>query len=124
MPKDPGLLLADNNTLLHEMIHQLLFECGEPAGHDSDGWRREIMRLTKLITGKEIWTGRSMTKRVKGTDGKLSKVVRISELHEDGRASLLGLSPACGEIRTPGGHPQFQCREALDCRAQAPRSSR
>ena len=70
VPKDHGLLLADNNTLLHEMIHQLLFERGEPAGHDSDGWRREIMRLTKVITGKEKWAGRSMTKRVKGADGK------------------------------------------------------
>jgi hypothetical protein len=88
VPKDHGLLLADNNTLLHEMIHQMLFERGEPAGHDSEGWRREIMRLTKLITGKEIWAGRSMTKRVKGDDGKLSKVVRINEPHEDGRASL------------------------------------
>jgi hypothetical protein len=36
------------------------------AGHDGDGWRREIMRLNKLITGKEIWAGRSMTKRVAG----------------------------------------------------------
>ena len=30
---------ADNNTQLHEMIHQLQFERGEPAGHDRDGWR-------------------------------------------------------------------------------------
>ena len=41
------------------------------------------MRLNKLITGKEIWAGRSMTKRFKGADGKLSKVVRINEPHED-----------------------------------------
>jgi hypothetical protein len=60
----------------------------EPAGHDSEGWRREIMRLTKLITGKEIWAGRSMTKRVKGADGKLSKVIRLNAPHEDGRLSL------------------------------------
>ena len=95
VPKDHGLLLADNNTLLHEMIHQLLFERGEPAGHHSEGWRREIMRLTKLITGKEIWAGRSMTKRVKGADGKLSKVVRINEPHADGRASLRQAEIAC-----------------------------
>lgn len=88
VPKDHGTLLADNNTLLHEMIHQLLFERGEPAGHDGDGWRREIMRLNRLITGKEIWAGRSMTKRVAGADGKLSKVIRINAPHEDGRGSL------------------------------------
>jgi len=46
------------------------------------------MRLNKLITSKEIWAGRSMTKRFKGADGKLSKVVRINERHED-----LGVSP-------------------------------
>jgi len=37
VPKDHGSLLADNNTLLHEMIHRLLYERGEPASHDSDG---------------------------------------------------------------------------------------
>jgi hypothetical protein len=88
VPKDHGSLLADNNTLLHEMIHQLLYERGEPASHDSEGWRREIMRLNKLITGKEIWAGRSMTKRVAGADGKLSKVIRLNAPCEDGRPSL------------------------------------
>src|SRR5215467_5851172 len=53
VPKNHRHLLADNNALLHEMIHQLLFERGEPAGHDSEGWRREIMRLNKLITSRE-----------------------------------------------------------------------
>jgi hypothetical protein len=87
VPKNHGSLLADNNTLLHEMIHQLLYERGEPAGHDSDSWRREIMRLNKLITSKNIWAGRSITKRVAGADGKLSKVIRLNAKHEDGRAS-------------------------------------
>jgi hypothetical protein len=88
VPKHHRQLVADNNTLLHEMIHQLLFERGEPAGHDSEGWRREIMRLTKLITGKEIWAGRSMTKRVAGADGKLTKVIHLNAPHEGGHASL------------------------------------
>jgi hypothetical protein len=88
VPKDHGSLLADNNTLLHEMVHQLLFERSEAAGHDTDGWRREIMRLNKLITGKEIWAGRSMKKRVEGGDGKLSKVVRVNETRADGVPSL------------------------------------
>jgi hypothetical protein len=55
VPKDHGRRLADNNSLLHEMVHQLLFERGEPAGHDGESWRREIMRLNKPITGREIW---------------------------------------------------------------------
>jgi len=45
------------------------------------------MRLNKLITGKEIWAGRSITKRVAGADGKLSKVIRLNAPREDGRAS-------------------------------------
>jgi hypothetical protein len=57
VPSDHISLLADNNTLLHEMVHQCLFEAGEDAAHASDGWRREIMRLNKLMTGKTIWAG-------------------------------------------------------------------
>ena len=56
-------LRADSGTLLHEMVHQYLNERGEPAGHDSEGWRREIMRLHELVTGKKIWAGASITKR-------------------------------------------------------------
>ena len=82
IPKDHRRLLADNNTLLHEMLHQLLFERGEYAGHDGEPWRREIMRLTRLITGREIWAGRSVTVRRDG------KVVRINKNNDDGTPSL------------------------------------
>lgn len=51
------------------MVHQRLFENGKDGAHTSDGWRREIMHLTKLITGKQIWSGKSITKRVEGSDG-------------------------------------------------------
>jgi hypothetical protein len=74
--------LADNCTLLHEMVHQALNERGEDASHTSEGWRREIMRLHKLMTGEELWAGRSITTRVKG------KMVRINKPAEDGRPSL------------------------------------
>jgi hypothetical protein len=63
VPKDHNWLLADNCTLLHEMVHQRLFENGEDAKHASDGWRREIMRLHQIITGVQIWAGRSGTVR-------------------------------------------------------------
>src|SRR5262245_8304224 len=72
IPKDHKRLLADNNTLLHEMVHQFLFERGEPTGHDGGPWRREIMRLTKVITGADIWAGRSKTVRREG------RVIRIN----------------------------------------------
>jgi hypothetical protein len=84
LPKRHTVLVADANTLLHEMIHQYLFERGEYPSHDGEPWRREIMRLNKLITGREIWAGRSKSARRK-RDGK---VIRINAAHSDGTKSL------------------------------------
>jgi hypothetical protein len=83
MPKRHKSLLADNNTLVHEMVHQLLFERGEDAAHDGEPWRREIMRLTRQITGREIWAGRSMTVR------QDKRVVRINAPHPETNESSL-----------------------------------
>jgi hypothetical protein len=83
VPRETTWLLADNNTLLHEMLHQLLHERGEDAKHAGDGWRREIMRLTKQITGKEIWAGRPKSARRNG------HVTKINAPHpETGKESL------------------------------------
>jgi hypothetical protein len=83
VPRCHHTLLADNNTLLHEMVHQFLNERGEDAKHRSNGWRREIMRLTKIITGKNIWAGPSKTVRRDGV------VVRINAPHpQTGEESL------------------------------------
>jgi hypothetical protein len=83
VPKFHNVLVADNNTLLHEMVHQFLFERGELAAHASGPWRREIMRLTKLITGREIWAGPSKTVRVNGS------IIRMNAPHpETGEQSL------------------------------------
>src|SRR6516164_10223907 len=75
VPKDHAQLLADNCTLLHEMVHQFLFERGEYPSHDGEPWRREIMRLTKQITDREIWAGRSITVR------RDKRVIRINAPH-------------------------------------------
>jgi len=82
VPKDHNRLLADNGTLLHEMIHQYLFERGEHAGHDGSPWRREIMRLNLALAGIEIWAGPSKLTRVN------KKVVRINAPDSNGRPSL------------------------------------
>jgi hypothetical protein len=83
IPKHHVTLVADNNTLVHEMVHQFLFERGEYAKHDGAPWRREIMRLTPMISGKTIWAGRSTTKRRDG------KVVRMNAPNpESGEPSL------------------------------------
>ncbi len=75
LPDAGGHLIADNNTLLHEMLHQYLFERGEDPAHMAEPWRREIMRLTKLITGKTIWAGPSKVIRQNG------KATRINAPH-------------------------------------------
>jgi hypothetical protein len=75
VPKAHKSLLADNGTLLHEMVHQFLFERGEYPSHDGEPWRREIMRLTKQITDREIWAGRSITVR------RDKRVIRINAPH-------------------------------------------
>jgi hypothetical protein len=90
VPKDHTVLVADNNTLLHEMVHQLLFERGEDPNHAGEPWRREIMRLTKLITGKDIWAGRTKTARRDG------RIVRINAPHpQTGEPSLPQKIIAC-----------------------------
>jgi hypothetical protein len=88
LPKDHDRLVADYNTLLHEMVHQFLVERGEYPKHSGEGWRREIMRLNKLITGKEIWAGRSKTVRKRDSEDHKSYVVRINEPHPDGYPSI------------------------------------
>ena len=83
IPKAHDILLADKGALLHEMIHQYLHERGENPKHDGAAWRREIMRLTTLLNGRDIWAGRSKTMR------KKQKVYRGNEAHpETGAASL------------------------------------
>jgi hypothetical protein len=64
LPADHDVLVADNDSLLHEMIHQALFERGEDPSHASEGWRREIMRLNAEITGRRIWAGHYRKERV------------------------------------------------------------
>jgi hypothetical protein len=63
VPKHHQTLVADNNTLLHEMVHQFLHERGEYSKHNGAPWRREIMRITKLINGADIWAGASKSVR-------------------------------------------------------------
>jgi len=83
VPKKHDRLIADNCTLLHEMVHQSLFERGENPKHAGEPWRREIMRLTKVIKGVDIWAGKSTVRRVGG------KATRMNAAHpETGQASL------------------------------------
>ena len=74
IPNNHTKLVADNCTLLHEMLHQYLHERGECAKHSDEPWRREIMRITRLITGNEIWAGPSSVRRINGKPNSVPKV--------------------------------------------------
>lgn len=76
-------LRANNGSLLHEMIHQFIYEVlNEDPRHTSPDWRREIMRLHLTITGQGIWCGAPVLVR----QGK--KVFRNNLADETGRISL------------------------------------
>jgi hypothetical protein len=81
-PARHDTLVADNASLLHEMIRQYLFERGENPEHRGEPSRREIMRLHAEITGATIWSGRS---RVVRRDGS---VVRCNAPSPTGEPSL------------------------------------
>ena len=70
------------NTLLHEMIHQYLHESGQSASHNAWPWCNEIMRLTKLIWGREIYASPSQPRKVNG------KSQRIQKQGPNGEASI------------------------------------
>jgi hypothetical protein len=87
-PRVGQVLVADRSTLLHEMIHQSLHESGLYTSHDGEPWRREIMRVHKLLTGEEIWAGAYTVAKVKDADGG-RRSVRLNRPHsETGAPSL------------------------------------
>jgi hypothetical protein len=68
-PRRGTKLVADRGTLLHEMVHQLLFERGECTRHAGEPWCRELMRLHKQITGEEVWAGKYTVRKVRTAGG-------------------------------------------------------
>ena len=53
-PKQGEVLVADKGVLLHEMIHQHLFETGKDPSHAGKPWCDCIVRLNKQIGRKAI----------------------------------------------------------------------
>lgn len=73
--------------LLHEMIHQKLFEDGEAPSHESGGWRREIMRISEDYFGKPFWAGKYTVKKVRDADGR-RRSVRANQAGPNGEDSI------------------------------------
>ena len=88
-PREGKCLVANRGTLLHEMVHQHLHESGRYTSHDGEPWRQEIMRLTKLVTGKEIWAGKYTVAKERMEDGS-RKSVRLNQPHPESGAPSLG----------------------------------
>lgn len=87
MPKTTGHgyyeLVADANTLLHEMIHQHCQQRGLPAAHSKQPWRDEIMRLHFQITGERIFAGGQRVIKERLEDGR-RRSVRVLDNRQAG----------------------------------------
>ena len=86
------------DTLLHEMIHQYLFQTNQNPKHQGMPWCNELIRLTRLFWGKEIWAAPSkVAKQVQGSkDGKqIRKSVRIQPESPTGIPSASTADIAC-----------------------------
>ena len=89
-PKSGEFLVANRGVLLHEMLHQYLFEWGVCPHHAGGPWRWEIMRLHRQITGREIWAGEYTVVKDKGR-----KSVRVNRPHpRTGEPSLVQMQIA------------------------------
>jgi hypothetical protein len=87
-PRVGKVLVADRNTLLHEMIHQYLFETGQDPKHEGEPWRKEIMRLHELLTGETIWAGAYTVKKVRQANGRRKSVKGNRAEPRAGRPSI------------------------------------
>ena len=61
------------SILLHEMIHQRLWESGEDPSHNARPWCHEIMRLTKELWRKEIAASPDSPRKVNGQSRRIQK---------------------------------------------------
>ena len=74
-------------TLLHEMVHQALFEAGLVPGHDGEPWRNEIMRISRDHFGVEFWAGAYTVAKIRREPGRRISI-RVNKSGPAGEASL------------------------------------
>lgn len=61
------------DVLLHEMIHQNLFESKQCTDHNAVPWCSEIMRLSREIWGVELWAAPSNPRKLEGASVRIQK---------------------------------------------------
>ena len=82
-PKDHDVLVGDKGVLLHEMIHQHLFETGQDVRHAGQPWCDCVMRLNKRIARKAIFASPTTVRKIDGRSVRLNPACAAT-----GRASL------------------------------------
>jgi hypothetical protein len=87
-PHKGDVLVATRSTLLHEMTHQGLSEAGLRPDHQGQGWRDEVMRLHRLLTGQEVWAGAYVVAKEKVAGGGRQSVRLNRPDPATGRPSL------------------------------------
>ena len=60
-------------VLLHEMVHQFLEQSGKAVGHDGESWCAEIMRISRVFFGKNIWAGKYTVGKRNGRSVRMNK---------------------------------------------------
>ena len=67
-------LIADRDTLLHEMIHQALVEQGVNPHHDKEPWRAEVTRLHAALTdGEKLWCAFDQVRKINGRSVRIPR---------------------------------------------------
>jgi hypothetical protein len=103
-------------VLLHEMVHQCLFERGQNPKHDGQPWCDEIMRISRLL-GRPIWAGKYTVIR-EGKDtrrGNKAAPAELADLRALNQKEIAGWPYSIG-LRLP------ECDAQLHVTATVPRS--
>lgn len=102
-PGSGSYLVADRNTLLHEMIHQHLHERDESPKHKDQPWCDEVMRLHRELTGKKVWAGRyTVFKEPASRPGGIRKSVRGNMPNPETGEESIGQTVIAGWPRSMG----------------------
>ena len=115
-PKQGEVLVADKGVLLHEMIHQHLFETGKDPSHAGKPWCDCIVRLNKQIGRKAIHA--APDKFGKDADRRSFRFKPVCEA--TGLATSASRTLRAGRTRLASSwgryrhSPARQCRHLLD----------
>jgi hypothetical protein len=76
------------DVLLHEMLHAILSHTGRDPGHNSANWCSEVMRITWLVWGREVWAAPERVGKTHTDENGKRKSVRFQPKSPTGVKSI------------------------------------